>query len=279
MLRPIACLIVLVSLAAGCSESYHPAQRSVAGAALADEGRADDEHAVVTRPSGMHGGSFQSVAEMVAGAHECDASGCPTHSARPDDEPFAGCPHSGEGSGGASRSIGSSHGAGVCGAVAAAQAQPYEGADGAVTFGTLQLTAPEGWVRQQPRSSFVLAEFSLPKAEGDAQDGRLTLSLAGGTVDANVQRWRDQLGSPLKNDLRTDEEIAGLTMTLVDLSGTYSDQPAPFAPSVPREGYRILGAIIPVEGDLHFVKAYGPEKTMAEHEAAFRAFVKSIQQQ
>jgi hypothetical protein len=279
MLRPIACLMVLASLAAGCSESYHPVQRSVAGAALADEGGDGDGHVDVARRTGFHGGSFQSVAEMAAGVHECGASGCPTHAARPDDEPFTGCPHSGEDSGGATRSIGSSHGGSVCGAAAAAQAQPYEGAaDGAVTFGTLRLAAPEGWVRQQPRSQFVLAEFALPKAEGDAQDGRLTLSLAGGSVDANVQRWQDQLGSQREKDSRSEVEIAGLTVTLVDLSGTYNDQPGPYAPSVSREGYRILGAIIPVKGDLHFIKAYGPQKTMAEHETAFHAFVKSVQQ-
>jgi hypothetical protein len=46
---------------------------------------------------------------------------------------------------------------------------------------------------------------------------------------------------------------------------------------VAREGYRMLAAIIPVGDQLHFIKAYGPEKTMARHAEAFHDFVKSTQ--
>ena len=45
---------------------------------------------------------------------------------------------------------------------------------------------------------------------------------------------------------------------------------------VERPGFRMLGAVIPVKGELYFVKAYGPEKTMAAQTEAFQAFLKTL---
>ena len=42
---------------------------------------------------------------------------------------------------------------------------------------------------QQPKSGIVMHEFSSPALEGDKADGRMTVMAAGGSVDANVERW------------------------------------------------------------------------------------------
>lgn len=149
-------------------------------------------------------------------------------------------------------------------------------AGGAVDLASIRLSAPETWVRKPPRSEFVSAEFALPRAEGDSADGRLTVSTAGGSIEANIARWRGQFGDKAKSDSQEELSIAGTTVTVVDLSGTYNDQPRPFAPGVQREGYRMLAAIIPVGERLHFVKAYGPENTVALHAESFRDFLQSI---
>ena len=145
----------------------------------------------------------------------------------------------------------------------------------ATAAAALNIKAPEDWIQRQPRVSLITAEFALPKAEGDQADGRLTVSTAGGSVEANLERWRGQFDD-LKDKPSETLEVAGRKVTLVDLSGTFNDQPGPFAPGEKRADYRMLGAIIPMEGDHLFVKAYGPEKTIARHEAAFREFVKSL---
>ncbi|MBC8871448.1 MAG: hypothetical protein H8E44_18650 [Planctomycetes bacterium] len=44
----------------------------------------------------------------------------------------------------------------------------------------------------QRKSAMIQAEFALPKAEGDVRDGRLTVVKAGGSIDANIRRWRHQ---------------------------------------------------------------------------------------
>ena len=154
-----------------------------------------------------------------------------------------------------------------------------EGTGGELAFGSIRMTAPEQWIRKQPRSQFVLAEFTLPKAEGDERDGRLTLSIAGGSIEANIERWRGQFGDKPEKDSEEERDIAGLKVTVVDFSGTFNDQAGPFAPGVEREGYRMLAAIVPIGDALHFIKAYGPEKTMADNEDAFHTFLESIQQQ
>jgi hypothetical protein len=148
---------------------------------------------------------------------------------------------------------------------------------GELDLGAIRLTAPKTWTRQQPRSSFVLAEFALPRAEGDSQDGRLTVSTAGGSVQANIDRWRGQFEGKPGRDTQKTLEVAGLTITIVDLSGTFLDQPGPFAPGVKREGFRVLAAVIPTPEQLHFVKCYGPEKTIARHAEAFEPFLKTLE--
>ena len=158
-----------------------------------------------------------------------------------------------------------------------AQAADAENLGPEVVVGAIQLKAPDGWTRKQPRSQFIAAEFALPKAEGDELDGRLTVSLAGGSVEDNVKRWRDQFGGKPEKDVQQEQEIAGLKVTVVDFIGTFSDQPGPFAPAVERPGYRMLAAIVPVGEQLHFIKSYGPQKTMSDHEDAFHAFLQSLQ--
>lgn len=148
-----------------------------------------------------------------------------------------------------------------------------------VAAGRVRLKAPETWRRQPPRSQFVLADFALPKADGHDQDGRLTVSVAGGSIDANLQRWRDQFSGGVKQGDVKEIEVGDVKLSVLDLSGTYNDQPGPFAPGVEREGYRLLAAIAPVDGQLHFIKAYGPAKTMAAHEQAFFAFLRTLEVQ
>jgi hypothetical protein len=149
---------------------------------------------------------------------------------------------------------------------------------GPVEFDKITLQAPAGWERREPSSGFVLAEFSLPKAEEDESDGRLTVSTAGGDIEANIERWRSQFGGKPDNESRRTAQAGGLEITLVDLSGEFSDQRGPFAPATKLPGSRMLGAIIPVDGELYFVKAVGPEKTMSAHTDEFTAFVESVKQ-
>jgi hypothetical protein len=128
-----------------------------------------------------------------------------------------------------------------------------------------------------PSSSFVAAEFTLPRAKGDDADGRLTISTAGGTVEANIDRWKGQFSAQAQPAAQEEIDVGGMKVTLVDLSGDFSDQRGPFAPAVERPAYRMIAAIVAVEGQLHFVKATGPQKTIASHADEIHKFVRTVQ--
>jgi hypothetical protein len=149
---------------------------------------------------------------------------------------------------------------------------------GELRLNAVTLTVPKGWGRKQARSSFIQAEFMLRRAEGDDADGRLTVSEAGGSIEANIERWQGQFGGATDNSHQEVIDVNGIKVTLVDLSGDYLDQPGPFAPAVKRSGYRMVAGIIPVNGQLHFVKAVGPHKTIQAHAEAIRAFIRSVKQ-
>jgi hypothetical protein len=142
-----------------------------------------------------------------------------------------------------------------------------------VDLGTARLTAPKDWTRKQPRSGFTVAEFGLPRAEGDPEDGRLTVTQAGGGIKDNVDRWRGQFIGKLAKESEEKIKVSSVEVTLVDFTGTYRD---PFSQAGEQANYRMLGAIFESGGKMNFIKAYGPEKTMAARGKEFREFVESL---
>ena len=151
-----------------------------------------------------------------------------------------------------------------------------------IAKGAITLEAPGTWVKTKPRSNIVDVEFAVPKVEGDGADGRLTITQATGTVEQNIDRWIGQFTQPDQKSTRdraviSEEEIAGQTVHLVDISGTYADGRGPFAPTVQRENYRMLAAIVmSKDHGQQFIKLYGPRNTIAANEQAFNDFVKSL---
>jgi hypothetical protein len=146
----------------------------------------------------------------------------------------------------------------------------------------LKLQLSSSWKQVKPRSRIIEREFVVPPAEGERVPGRLTMMQSGGGVKANIERWKGQF-TPTPNtgseqEVAVDElEVAGLRVHVVDLSGTFLDQPGPFAPGIKRPGYRMLGAIIETEevGD-YYVKFYGPAATVEAHREAFDQMVQSL---
>jgi len=152
----------------------------------------------------------------------------------------------------------------------------------AVADGRITLVAPEGWVRKQPATRIVDFEFAAPAAEGDTTGGRLTVMGAGGSVEANIDRWIGQFSQPDGTSTRDRAvieqlQIAGQKVHRIDISGTYDDRPGPFAPAVQREQYRMLAAIVVTENlGQYFLKFYGPRRTIAAQEDAFQKLLESL---
>lgn len=175
----------------------------------------------------------------------------------------------------------------ACLVAAPAWAQPAV-AEAASVFtiadGALALEAPAGWQRVQPKSGIVETEFAIPsEGPGDAP-GRMTVMGAGGSVEANIERWCGQFaqpdGSSTKDKASTKKlKVAGRDVTIVDIAGTYKDSPGgPFAggKTIERPGYRMLAAIVEGPDGSSFLKFYGPAATVAKHADGFRTMVEGM---
>jgi len=154
-----------------------------------------------------------------------------------------------------------------------------------IAGGGFALEAPAEWKRVQPKSGIVETEFAVPSAGEGLPPGRMTVMGAGGSVQANIDRWYGQFaqpdGSATKDKATTKTlKLAGCSVTLVDVAGTYKDMPGgPFAggQAVDRPDYRMLAAIVetPDKGS-YFLKFYGPAATVAKHADGFRTMVEGM---
>jgi hypothetical protein len=148
--------------------------------------------------------------------------------------------------------------------------------------GMLTMTQPEGWKKVEVRSRIIEAEFSIPKAMDDKDDGRLTFMAAGGGVDANIERWKSQF-DPAKGEARIKSsveksKIGDAEVHMVDIEGTFKSQSGgPLGPTDVLEGYRLMGAIIvQANGNEYYVKLTGPAKTIEENTEKFQEMIKSL---
>lgn len=151
---------------------------------------------------------------------------------------------------------------------------------------TLKFDAPTGWVSKAPSSTMRVAEWSLPKVAGDAEDADVTLyffgATQGGNVQANLDRWIGQMSQP---DGRASTDVAktstlishGLKVTLVDVTGTYVAEVTPgSADHFNKPGFRQCAAVVETPGGPYFVKLTGPEKTVAKWQDSYTALLKSL---
>ncbi len=147
-------------------------------------------------------------------------------------------------------------------------------ADGsfAVAGGKIRFKTPADWKVVPPKNNVIQHEFAGPADAAKDKQARITVSTALGGVDANLKRWFDQFsqpdGSATKDKAKVEKmDVAGQTIHFVDIPGTFADGggAGPFqqAPTVKRENYRLLGAIIETKDlGLHFIKITGPAESV-----------------
>jgi hypothetical protein len=152
----------------------------------------------------------------------------------------------------------------------------------------LTFTVPDGWRQSPPSSSMRVAEFTLPRAAGDAEDAQLIVYYfggSGGSVDANLTRWIGQIQQPdgksssaaAKKETR---KVNNLVLTLVDASGTYIAEMSPGATARNNKPhFRLRAGVVETSNGPYFIKLTGPEKTVAKWERAFDQFVGSFKLQ
>ena len=151
---------------------------------------------------------------------------------------------------------------------------------------SLKFTVPAGWIEEERTSSMRVAQYKLPRAEGDTENGSVVLYYfgpgQGGSTAANIERWVGQMkqadGGSSKAVAREDRfEVNGLKIATVDLAGTYVAETSPGSGTFENKlGFRLLAAVVETPNGPYFLKLIGPEKTVARWNESFQSFLKSF---
>ena len=164
-------------------------------------------------------------------------------------------------------------------------AQAPKGA--AASAGGVKWTAPARWTAEGARPMRA-ATYRIPPAPGDPEAGECAAFFfgtgQGGSVDANVKRWVDQFQQPdgkaAVGAKILRQEVNGLKVTTVDVSGTYLASAGPMSPKkTSKPGFRLLGTIVEAPQGGVFFKLTGPAKTVAAAEKEFQGLVKSLRKE
>ena len=150
----------------------------------------------------------------------------------------------------------------------------------------LKWTAPASW-KSQGRTSMRAATYVLAPAGGEAESGECVVYFfgagQGGTIEANVDRWKSQFtqadGKPAAGKVGK-QTVHGLAVTTIESAGDYLGMSGPnMQAGGVKHHYRLLGAIVEGPGGNIFIKFTGGEKTVAAHQREYEALVGSFQKE
>lgn len=138
---------------------------------------------------------------------------------------------------------------------------------------------PAGWTSQPPESGMRLAQAEIPGAAGP---GQLTVFYfgpgGGGPVEANLQRWIDQIAPEGRSEPRRDSFALanGLQVTWVEVAGTLMPSTMGMGPTTEQPNSRVMAAVVEGPGGPWFFKATGPDATLTAQRDAFLGLLRSV---
>jgi hypothetical protein len=134
----------------------------------------------------------------------------------------------------------------------------------------LKYTLPSGWQEGGELVRAGIRREAVFQVRNSGQTAEVSVTMAGGGLKANVDRWRGQVGLPPWTEEQFKKEATPLMIgdspaVLVDLSGDGKSD---------HQG--ILGAVAQRPGETWFFKMTGPADLIFRQKSAFEAFLKSV---
>lgn len=164
------------------------------------------------------------------------------------------------------------------GGMAAPAPNPHAGAPVPDRF-----KGPEGWQSEAPSSNMRVAQYRIPRADGDPKDGEVAVfGNIMGSTKANIDRWRGQFSEVVQGKDSLEEITEGLKgkVTLLDITGKFGGGMGGAGTGMATahgagdgDLTRMLGAVIEAPDGTFYVKAMGPPGTMAKWEKSVREFI------
>jgi len=146
-------------------------------------------------------------------------------------------------------------------------------------------SVPENWMQGEERRMRA-ATYMIAPADGDSESAECGVFYfgpnQGGGIQANIDRWIAQFDQPDGGDPKAaakthETEVAGMPCHFVETTGTYTGAMGPMAGQMePKEGFKLMAAIVEGPEGAVFFKLTGPEKTVESARAEFDSMVKSV---
>jgi hypothetical protein len=130
-------------------------------------------------------------------------------------------------------------------------------------------TVPTGWQTSPNPNAMRIATYR------PSPDTELSVARAGGSTEANIHRWIGQFDDAGK-DVRTEKTVRGLSVHIVEVSGTYLGSGMPGAAADSRAGWTLVGAVVDTPGSRYFFKLLGPGDQVGAVRPSFDALLASI---
>ena len=150
---------------------------------------------------------------------------------------------------------------------------------------SLRFDAPLDWIQIDTDSPLRVAQFGLPRAPGDTEDAELVVYYfggEGGTVEANLERWTNQMLQPdgrASSEVATTTsfEVAGLPVTVLDVPGIYAAEVlAGSRMRFYKRDFRMKAAVVDTPAGPYFFKLTGPGRTVTDWEPGFNALLATV---
>jgi hypothetical protein len=139
----------------------------------------------------------------------------------------------------------------------------------------LDWKAPARWQIVPNTNTMRLATYRIPHAPGDATDAELSVTRAGGSPDANAERWIGQFADDgTRTSKRSTRKVGLLEVSIVEVQGAYAGGMSKEGAS--QTGWALLGAIVPAGTTPYFFKLTGPAKSVLAARSEFDALVGSL---
>ena len=131
--------------------------------------------------------------------------------------------------------------------------------------------APAEWKVRENTNTMRLATYGV----GDSAE--LTVSRAGGSLEANINRWAGQFDGSSHTE-RKDRTVHGMKVTVVHMAGTFvgGGGMTPGAASEPNAGWVMLAAIVESNGNPYFFKLLGPADQVERARTTFEHMLDGI---
>jgi hypothetical protein len=139
----------------------------------------------------------------------------------------------------------------------------------------LTWTAPPAWASMPNPNAMRLATYRIPRAGKDSEDAEMSVSRAGGSTEANLDRWVRQFDEAGK-DSRATRTVRGLKITVVEVSGAYLSGSMMGGATAKKPGWSLLGAVVETKDSSYFFKMVGPTATVQSARDAFQHMIDGL---